>query len=179
MRSSREDIAALQLIARILEEAKSDSGTWSFATYVRLRTEVPKLTPEQAALFVTRIIEEMIQPHASPLERFKLAQLCTLLTAPRFPDFRSSTLFAPHAPRVLERMLAIEGSHELGKPTVKLLMGVFEHRGDGPIMGSPSKLSKSASAARHGIARAVQTARPNKLLLPPIGAIPPELLAGL
>jgi hypothetical protein len=82
-------------IRDVIEESGNASGTWSLATHNRLACFLGESAPEAIDAFTLEVTKRLIAPECAPVQRFKLAQLCTTVrrTCPRvsalFETFKS------------------------------------------------------------------------------------------
>jgi hypothetical protein len=112
-----------QLTDDVIREAASDSGTWSYATYVKVKKRASEMTWDDATRFLAVIIDHIIQPDVSPLMLFKLAQLCTILHS---MDFAPVTGAFPQFERQITAAYPrIEQVTEFGRPVGRLLATLF------------------------------------------------------
>ena len=110
------------IIEKLIEEARSDSGTWSLKTYTVLRKDVERFDVESAAQCVDCIVTAL-RCETKPTTRYKLAQLCTILRSLRPPLFED--IFQKHQEEVESTYKEISEA-ELGHSTVKLLKSLFQ-----------------------------------------------------
>jgi hypothetical protein len=69
---------AFNLCSDILTEASTSAGTWALATHGRVRDEITDFDPGDVELFITQVIDRLIQSETPSAERFKLAQILTM-----------------------------------------------------------------------------------------------------
>jgi hypothetical protein len=67
------------LCKEVLDEAKETGGTWSLMTHGRISDAVMGVPSQEIEDFLGSVCERLIAPDATVGERFKLAQLCTML----------------------------------------------------------------------------------------------------
>jgi hypothetical protein len=122
----------------VVSEAGSDSGTWSLATCMRLRSLFPRLSPSDASLFIGEVVRIIVSPACKPLERYKLAQMCTAIHAMALPHAET---FLRTCQVLIEQFYSqIDEAHLLGKPTIQLLQFLYKgapnvRRGSAPGEG--------------------------------------------
>jgi hypothetical protein len=107
------------LLDLVLSEAESDTGTWSLATYVKVRNVVPRFPSTDMALFVKRVVDLSISPTSKSSTRYKLAQIMSAIHGLCVPEFEHA--MRDYHSAIEESCEEIGQSGELGKPTVKLL----------------------------------------------------------
>jgi hypothetical protein len=107
------------LIDLIFTEAESDTGTWSLATYVKVRNVVPRFASSDMALFAKRVVDLAICPTTKGTTRYKLAQILSAIHGLCVPEFEHA--IRNYHVAIEESCDEISQSSELGKPTAKLL----------------------------------------------------------
>jgi hypothetical protein len=151
----------LALLAKsLITEAESQAGTWSLSTYSNLRNMAPRFSRMEAAALANAIVEAILNPDASPPTRYKLAQLTSLISKLGVDVFRG--VFLPFEGKLTDLCATIEEGHELGKPTIKLLMSLFVQSG--------AQRQTSANAPKSGLSR---------LKIPKRGPKTPQPLLGM
>jgi hypothetical protein len=134
----------LALTDLVLKEAESDTGTWSLATYVKIRNMIPRFAATETALFVKRVLELALSPASNSGTRYKLAQILSAIHGLALPEFEHA--IRGHLAAMEASYEEIGQSGELGKPTVRLLQSL-----------SLARLPKSASGAELRIRRVSAT----------------------
>ena len=80
------------LISSLIDEARSDSGTWSLATYNNLTETFPKCSLTEARLITSKLVQEFLNNETTPRTRYKLAQLFSLFKNQKIKVFHDSLL---------------------------------------------------------------------------------------
>lgn len=111
-----------ELLGEIMEEAKSNSGTWKLATHTKLRDAVEEFGADDANRFVDAIMKTILSEQ-SDLTRFKLAQICTMLHCLKLPVFEG--VFGNYETLLFLKYSSLEGDSELGRAAVRLLKSLF------------------------------------------------------
>jgi hypothetical protein len=106
------------LLHEVLSEADSESGTWSMATYLKVRSSVMRFSPSDAEQFVKQIFDAFFHTSADRT-RYKLAQILSAIHQFALPDFERA--FAGHGDALLYHSEQFNRAGELGKPTAALL----------------------------------------------------------
>jgi hypothetical protein len=114
-----ESVFQDSLLAQIMAEAKSGSGTWALATYVKLRDSAERFTEWNARAFVVAILNEMCNPSNGPRTRFKLAQLCSSIHCWSQPPFEAA--FQAESVRLSGLRKELANRSNLDKSTIALL----------------------------------------------------------
>lgn len=107
---------------KVIEEAKSESESWSLATYTAVRAATKGITKSAASNICKMLIDEICTAQ-NALTRFKLAQMCTILKATPGGNFIG--LFNKFELVVEKMYFEIEMDSDLGKATVQLLRSLF------------------------------------------------------
>jgi hypothetical protein len=108
----------------VVSESASGSGTWSLATCGRLRSLFRRLPPSDASLFIGEVVRIIVSPSCKPLQRYKLAQMCTAIHAMAIPH--AETFLSTCQTLVEQFYSQIDEAHVLGKPTIQLLQFLFK-----------------------------------------------------
>jgi hypothetical protein len=116
----------LSLIDLVLSEADSDTGTWSLASYVKIRNVVPHFASTDMALFVKSVLDLILSPTTKTTTRYKLAQILSAIHSLGVPEF--DHLMRGFMQEIEDSCEEISQSGELGKPTVKLLKSLAVDR---------------------------------------------------
>jgi hypothetical protein len=128
-----------QLTDEITREAASDSGTLSYATYVKVKKRAAEMTWDDATRFIAVIIDHIVQPDVHQLMLFKLSQLCTVLHSMGFPAVTGA--FQQFERQITAAYPRIEQAGKFGRPVVKLLMTLFppkDRKASSPAAVPPS-----------------------------------------
>jgi hypothetical protein len=118
------DTAIDALCLELLEEAKTESGTWLLATHNRLIEMISHISAESFERFFVQIIKALILPTASGRERFKLAQICTLCRGKQCPRVNDLLLF--YRKEILEATNPM--GDPLDEPIAKLLASLYQQQ---------------------------------------------------
>ena len=122
----------------IIDEARSETGTWKLATINEIRKIIFSLSDSEIETFLTPIIELIIkqddgndQIQVSQRCRYKLAQLCSLLHNYKIPHI--DTFLKSYADKFDIVSKNVQADLPLGNATAKLLMSLnnpnFKRRG--------------------------------------------------
>jgi hypothetical protein len=103
----------------ILLEAQNDTGTWSLATHQRISQARQE---DDVSDLDARVLDRICVPDIPIRERFKLAQLCTMVNQKGFPSV--SELFA-RSRDSLTTMLELANHDPLGPAISRLITSLF------------------------------------------------------
>jgi hypothetical protein len=106
----------------LIDEAKSDTGTWSLATYTRLQSRIRKFSRVDCGVLVRQIMALLTDPSTTSTTRYKLSQICSVIHKFAIPEFQQ--LFALHGPTITHVCDNIVNPTHLGRPTTRLLLGI-------------------------------------------------------
>lgn len=110
------------LIAELIEEATSETHTWSLASMQKVRAVTQRLTNYDVEFFVQEIFKQMEEPEAKPETRFKFAQLLNMMKSNQCPCF--SQIILQHKTEVMT-ITGICRGKKLCDPTTQLLNSLF------------------------------------------------------
>jgi hypothetical protein len=117
----------LSFIDLVISEAETDTGTWSLATYLKMRKVIPHFPGTDMALFVKRVVDLAAGPSTKPTTRYKLAQILSAVHALGLPEFERAV--HEYHQTIEDSCEEINQSCDLGKPTVRLLKSLAVERG--------------------------------------------------
>ena len=120
-RTSSAELSAL--IAQVLDEARSGSGTWSLRTYADLRKVIEGFSDDMAREFADSVVTAIFDED-TPTTRYKLAQMCTILRSLKPPMFEQ--VFQQYQADLETKYKEIEEADDIGHSTVKLLKSLFQ-----------------------------------------------------
>jgi hypothetical protein len=136
----------MALVESLFAEADSQAGTWSLATCSNLRVIAPQLSRTDAVYLANAVMEGILKEATSPPTRYKLAQLAALISKLGVEAF--AQVYLPFEQRIVAIFPQIEESHQLGRPTIALLSGLYGRQvalprqysaGSPPPAGRPSR----------------------------------------
>jgi len=80
----------ISLENEFFKEAEAQSGTWSLESIGKLNEFVIRFKQCEANQFISDIAKKIISQETLPLTRFKLSQLCRIISKKRLPQFEFS-----------------------------------------------------------------------------------------
>jgi hypothetical protein len=134
-RVSREECSTL--CSDVLVEAQKEAGTWSLMTHRRVSDILPGMGRQDLEIFLGRVCARLVASDATMGERFKLAQLCTMLYQKVLPGSSIDKIYADYK----EMFLKVADNYRnepLGQALGKLLTSLYS--------GSSADRSGSRSA---------------------------------
>lgn len=111
------------IVGRVIEEANSETDSWSLATYTAVRNATRSVTGQMAMSFVAPIMQELLKDGQTVLTRYKLAQMCTILKATPSQQFGGA--FQRYEASVAAIYAELECGGDLGRGTAQLLRTLF------------------------------------------------------
>jgi hypothetical protein len=105
-----------------MEEAEEETGTWSLATYLKLKSVLFDFSSADASLLVQRAITLINSADCKFTTRYKLAQLLSAIHTQKVPEFER--LFSECQNGLTENCDSFAQSGRLGTATAKLLLSL-------------------------------------------------------
>jgi hypothetical protein len=106
----------------VITEAKGPAGTWSFATYSKLRDVLSDFSDDSTRFFLTGIFNELCSVDNGSCTKYKLAQICATIHAMHFSQFDREF---PRMQTRLKLCCQTLPPDELRSVTIAILEGLF------------------------------------------------------
>jgi hypothetical protein len=107
----------------VLQEAASDSGTWSLSTYTTFRGRIADISPFEGKAILDSFFSLILDGATKPITRYKLSQLCSAVHTFRLPHCEE--VFCEYAPSIREIVGKLDDGDPLSRPTAHLLTSLF------------------------------------------------------
>jgi hypothetical protein len=134
------------LTAEVLAEARDESGTWALSILRRISELLTDSHRTSFESFLGPIIERLCSDDPEPTEKFKLAQLCSMIHISK-NSLVTKNMFDKYRDPLLEAISKAEGKR-LAEPLGRLIMRLFEETGSS-TEGQPRKRMLRQPSPRH------------------------------
>jgi hypothetical protein len=130
----------------VLEEAASDSGTWSLTTYTGFRGRVATMAPCEGKVVFDAFFSVILDDTAKPVTRYKLSQLCSAAHTFKIPHCED--VFREYAPSIREMLDRLDQAQPLSRPMAHLLTSLLTE-----IIIQPNSGPEHGRRLSHGAVR--------------------------
>jgi hypothetical protein len=111
-----------QLCTDVLAEAKNPAGTWTLATHKEIDEVLAASSESDVEVFMSTVIKNFLSPESGPREKFKLAQICTMVRQKRYGNVEQLLL---RYESDLQNTARNVGSSQLGVAIAQLIDSLF------------------------------------------------------
>jgi hypothetical protein len=112
------DPETLAFLEGVLEEAASESGTWSLPTYMAFRARIAEADPQEAKAMLYSFISLILDGATKPVTRYKLSQLCSAVHT--FNLRHCEDVFREYMPLIRDMLEKLDNGHPLSRPITHL-----------------------------------------------------------
>jgi hypothetical protein len=120
MSLDREPVAFLDAL---LEEAASDSGTWTLSTYTAFRARIADMAPYEGKAILDSLFALILNAATKPVTLYKLSQLCSAVHTFKLPHCEA--VFHEYGPAIHEMLARLDDAHPLSRPIAHLLTSLL------------------------------------------------------